>query len=82
MDKAQNKNDSAYNVIKYLMGMLMLAFVIFLLAFFLFSCSKDDQTARAHVVSFGPKGGYVSQQKENAIVTIGNITDLGVITIQ
>lgn len=38
--------------------------------------------AGTYVVSFSPTAGYVSQQKENVIVTIGNITDLGVITIE
>jgi hypothetical protein len=37
--------------------------------------------AGTYVVSFNPKAGYESQQKENVIVTIGNVTDLGVITI-
>jgi len=38
--------------------------------------------AGTYVVSFSPTAGYVSQQKENVIVTIGNTTDLGVITIE
>ena len=38
--------------------------------------------AGTYVVSFSPKVGYASQQRENVVVTIGNVTDLGVITIQ
>jgi hypothetical protein len=37
--------------------------------------------AGTYVVSFSPKAGYEPQLKENVIVTIGNVTDLGVITI-
>ena len=69
MDTAQHKKDSAYHMMKYLMGILLLTFGIFILAFFLFSCNSDDQTARL-------------QHRENVIVTIGNITDIGVIAIQ
>jgi len=38
--------------------------------------------AGTYVVSFSPKAGYITQQHENVIVTIGNVTNLGVITIQ
>jgi hypothetical protein len=37
--------------------------------------------AGTYMVSFSPKAGYVTQAKENVIVTVGNITNLGVITI-
>ena len=38
--------------------------------------------AGTYTVSFSPKEGFEPVQKENVGVTIGNVTDLGVITIQ
>jgi hypothetical protein len=37
--------------------------------------------AGSYTVSFDPKTGYVPQQKESVSVTLGNVTDLGTITI-
>ncbi len=37
--------------------------------------------AGSYTVSFNPKTGYVPQQKESVSVTLGNVTDLGTITI-
>jgi hypothetical protein len=38
--------------------------------------------AGTYTVSFNPKTGYLPLQKENVSVTLGNITDLGTVTIQ
>ena len=37
--------------------------------------------AGSYTVSFDPKTGYIPQQKENVSVTLGNVTDLGSVTI-
>ncbi len=37
--------------------------------------------AGTYTISFDPKTGYVSQQKENVSVTLGSVTDLGTVTI-
>ena len=38
--------------------------------------------AGTYTVSFDPKTGYLPMQKESVSVTVGNITDLGTVTIQ
>jgi len=38
--------------------------------------------AGSYTVSFNPKTGYLPQQKESVSVTLGNVTDLGTVTIQ
>jgi hypothetical protein len=38
--------------------------------------------AGTYVVSFSPSVGYTPQQSEGIVVTVGNVTDLGVIIIQ
>lgn len=37
--------------------------------------------AGSYTVSFDPKTGYIPQQKESVSVTLGNVTDLGSVTI-
>lgn len=39
-------------------------------------------SAGTYTVGFSPKEGFESVQQENVVVTIGNVTDLGVVTFQ
>lgn len=68
MENAIIKSGSAYNLVKLLMGFLLMALVIFWMAFLFFSQNKYDTTARL-------------QQNENVIAAMGNITDRGVTTV-
>ena len=67
MEKGINKSDSAYNMMNYFMGILLLAFIIFLGSYFFFSY-RTSKTAGL-------------QQKENVTVAISNITRLKAIAI-
>jgi len=57
MENAQNKN-SVFGMMKILMGFLMTAAALFLMAFFLFSCSKDTENARLHIRLTDAPGDY------------------------
>ena len=67
MEKDIIKSDSTYNKMNYFMGILLLAFIIFLGSYFFFSY-RNNKTAKL-------------QQKENIIVATSDITNLKVTTI-
>jgi len=67
MEKGIIKTDSTYNKMNYFMGILLLAFIIFLGSYFFFTY-RTSKTARL-------------QQKENVTVAISNITKLKAIAI-